>query len=60
MARGDAARITKRPERTARDILRRMIDAGILASNSPKGEVHLKFSTTSADFLFPRLFPAQE
>jgi Fic family protein len=59
VARGEASRITKRPERTARDILRRLVEAGLLASDSPKGDVYLRFSSASADVLFPRLFPAE-
>lgn len=59
VARGEASRITKRPERTARDILRRLLEAGLLSSDSPKGDVHLRFTSASADVLFPRLFPAE-
>jgi len=59
IARGEAARITGRPERTGRLVLGKLIKAGLLASDSPKGDVFLRFSTDSAEFLFPRLFPAQ-
>lgn len=59
IARGEAARITNRPERTARVILGKLLDAGILTSDTPKGEVFLRFSSDAAEFLFPRLFPAQ-
>jgi len=57
--RGEASRITGRSERTARDILRRLIDAGLFASETPEGPVSLRFTSDSADALFPRLFPAQ-
>jgi Fic family protein len=57
--RGEASRITKRPERTARGILSKLLTEGLLASETPKGDVFLRFSSASADFLFPRLFPAQ-
>ncbi len=57
--RGEAARITGRSERTARDVLRKLTDVGLLVSDTPKGSVALNFSTASADALFPRLFPAQ-
>jgi Fic family protein len=56
--RGEAARITNRPERTARLVLSKLLTAGLLASQTPKGDVHLRFSSDSAEFLFPRLFPA--
>jgi Fic family protein len=59
LPRGEAARITGRPERTARGVLAKLTDAGLLASATPKGPVSLHFSSASADQLFPRLFPAQ-
>jgi Fic family protein len=59
IARGEAARITRRPERTARQTLSELLAAGLLASQTPKGDVFLRFSSDSAEFLFPRLFPAQ-
>ncbi|HXK18950.1 MAG TPA: hypothetical protein VNG33_14160 [Polyangiaceae bacterium] len=59
MARGDASVVTALPERSARQVLSRLVDAGIVASDTPKGPVSLRFTTTSADALFPRLFPAQ-
>jgi Fic family protein len=55
--RGEASRITKRPERTAREILSKLVKAGLLDSETPKGDVFLRFSSASAEFLFPRLFP---
>jgi Fic family protein len=55
--RGDVARITGLPERTARRILGDVIEAGILASDTPKGSVSLRFPVDALDVLFPRLFP---
>lgn len=57
--RGDAARITGKPERSARELLRALIHADLLASESPKGPVALRFGISAAEVLFPRLFPAQ-
>jgi Fic family protein len=57
--RGDAALVTNLPERTARHVLSRLIDSGLVASITPKGPVSLRFTTLSAEALFPRLFPAQ-
>ncbi|MBC7668321.1 MAG: Fic family protein [Gemmatimonadaceae bacterium] len=57
-ARGDADRITRLPERTARVVLRQLIDEGLLDSETPKGPVSLRFPTKSLDLLFPQLFPA--
>jgi Fic family protein len=59
MPRGDAGPVTSLPERTARELLSRLVDAGLVASSTPKGPVSLRFNTTSAETLFPRLFPAQ-
>jgi Fic family protein len=55
--RGDARRITGLPERSARRVLNEVIAAGLLASETPKGAVSLRFPMDSLDALFPRLFP---
>jgi Fic family protein len=60
ISRGEASRITKRPERTAREALRKLLGAGLVASETPKGEISLRFSSDSADFLFPRLFSPEQ
>jgi Fic family protein len=57
MARGEAARVTGLAERTARNIVAELVADGIVASETPKGSISLRFSTASADILFPRLFP---
>lgn len=54
--RGDIARITGLPMRTARRVLSDVIAAGLLASETPKGAVSLRFPADSLDVLFPRLF----
>lgn len=55
--RGEIKRITGLPERTARRVLNDVIAAGLLASDSPKGAVSLRFPVEALDILFPRLFP---
>jgi len=55
--RGDIGRITGLPERTARRELGRLIDLGLLASETPKGKVSLRFPTHALEDLFPRLYP---
>ncbi len=55
--RGDVPRITGLPERTARRVFNDVIDAGLLASDTPKGPVSLRFPVDTLDTLFPRLFP---
>lgn len=59
MPRGEASAVTGTPERTARQTLSRLIEHGLAASDTPKSAVSLRFTTASAETLFPRLFPAQ-
>jgi Fic family protein len=54
--RGEAAAITKSPERTARTLLADLQKRGILASRTPKGPVSLRFTLDNADVLLPKLF----
>jgi len=55
--RGDVPRITGLPERTARRVFNDVIAEGLLASETPKGPVSLRFPVDTLDSLFPRLFP---
>lgn len=55
--RGEAARITGLPERTARRVLNDVTAKGLLASDTPKGPVSLRFPASSLEVLFPRLYP---
>jgi Fic family protein len=55
--RGEASRITGLPERSARRVLNDVIEAGLLASETPKGAVSLRFPASSQEGLFPRLYP---
>jgi Fic family protein len=55
--RGEASRITGLPERTSRRVLADLTDAGLLASDTPKGPVSLRFPTNALEQLFPRLYP---
>ncbi|MGA8111511.1 MAG: hypothetical protein WB974_18875, partial [Acidobacteriaceae bacterium] len=54
--RGEAARITGLPERSARRVLNDVVAKGILASATPKGPVSLRFPTESLEIFFPRLY----
>lgn len=54
--RGDAVRITGHKERSARTILSKLTDDGILSSDTPKGPVSLRFDLNSSRILFPKLF----
>jgi Fic family protein len=55
--RGDISRITGLPERTARRVLNDLISLGLLASDTAKGAVSLRFPVDTLEILFPRLFP---
>ena len=55
--RGEAARITGLPERSARRIFNDVATSGLLASRTPKGPVSLRFPVGAQEVLFPRLFP---
>ena len=54
--RGEAARIMGLPERSARRIVKDVIATGLLASETPKGPLSLRFPVDTLDRLFPRLF----
>jgi len=55
--RGEISRITGLPERTARRVLNDLTSLGLLASDTSKGAVSLRFPVDALDILFPRLFP---
>lgn len=55
--RGEAPRITGLPERSARRVLNEVVKEGMLASDTPKGPVSLRFPAHSLEILFPRLYP---
>ena len=57
--RGDVARITGLPDRSARRVLAAMSAESLLGSDSPRGPVSLRFPQKSLEILFPRLWPVQ-
>jgi Fic family protein len=54
--RGEIARITGLPDRSARRVLAGLIEAGLLGSETPKSAVSLRFPIDALAALFPRLF----
>ena len=54
--RGEAARITGMPERSARRVLNDVVAEGLLASTTEKGPVSLRFPTESLETFFPKLY----
>ena len=57
MPRGEAERASGLKERSARMVLGRLSEGGLLDSETPKGPVSLRFPAHAVDMLFPRLFP---
>ena len=57
LTRGDIARVSGLKERTARTLLSLLIENGILASETPKGALSLRFPIHTTEILFPNLFP---
>lgn len=55
--RGEVSRIVGLPARTARRVLNEVITDGLLASDTPKGPVSLRFPTAALEVLFPSLYP---
>jgi len=55
--RGEISRITGLPERTARRVFSDVTGLGLLASETPKGPVSLRFPADALETLFPRLYP---
>ena len=54
--RGEISRIARLPERTARRLLNDLVATGLLASDTPKGAVSLRFPIDTLEILFPLLF----
>jgi len=58
IARGEVARLIGMSERTGRDVLRGLLDEGLLVATSERGPVRLGFPAHAAGYLFPDLYPA--
>lgn len=58
VSRGEVSRISGLKERTARMLLSKLVEDGILASETPKGAVSLRFPVNAVEVLFPTLFPS--
>ena len=56
VARGEASRITGKPERTARRIVNTLFEEGLLTSETPKGALRIGFPTKAIGYYFPRLY----
>ena len=57
VTRGDVIDASGLKERTGRTLLGMLLEEGLLASDSPKGEVRLGFPIHAAGWYFPALYP---
>ena len=55
--RGEVARITGKPDRTARRILKDLVEKKLLISDSERAPVRLSFPTKVVGYYFPQLYP---
>ncbi len=55
--RGEAGPILRKPERTARRVLGRLLADGLLTSEGPKKPLRLGFPMQAVGYYFPRLYP---
>ena len=59
ISRGEVFQIIEMSERTGRNILKNLLDEGLLLSKSEKGLVRLGFPTHAASYWFPDLYPTE-
>jgi len=57
LRRGDIPKLTAMPERTARRELKKLLDRGLLKSDTPKSAIKPAFPVEVLEFYFPRLYP---
>lgn len=55
--RGEAARITGRPQRSAHEIFKQLMRKGLLVSDTERGPLRLAFPAKAVGYYFPRLYP---
>ena len=59
ITRGAVFKIIEMSERTGRNVLKNLLDEGLLVSKSEKSAVRLGFPAAAAGFWFPDLYPAE-
>lgn len=57
LTRGEATAILSIPERTAREVLKRLLSEKLIASGGPRLPIRLGFPTFVTGFYFPKLYP---
>ncbi len=60
LGRGEFANMTGLGERTATTLISKLLDAGLLVSDSPRGQVRFGIPMNALRFLFPSLWPEAE
>jgi len=55
--RGEASRITGRPQRSAHEIFKQLLRKGLLVSDTERGPLRLAFPARAVGYYFPRLYP---
>ena len=60
VSRGDFASMTGLGERTATTLIGKLLDTGLLRSDSPRGQVRFGIPLDALRFLFPSLWPEAE
>ena len=55
--RGEAARLTGFAERAGREVVRSLLNEGLLKADSVKGPVRLGLPIHAVAYIFPGLFP---
>ena len=60
LERGEAPFVLKTSERTARNVVKGLVEAGFLTSASPKTPVRLAFPLAYRERIFPNLFAEAE
>lgn len=60
ISRGDFASMTGLGDRTATTLISKLLDAGLLRSDTPKGHVRFSVPLNALRFLFPSLWPEAE
>ena len=60
LGRGEFANMTGLGERTATTLISKLLDAGLLVSDTPRGQVRFGIPMNALRFLFPSLWPEAE
>lgn len=57
VSRGEATRILRKPERTARRVIGTLLEEGLLVSRGPRGRLEIGLPLKIVGYYFPKLYP---